>query len=173
VPALLHVCRQSRDVAQRIYINIGQGGLPDPERDKLLVPADRLPTYFWCKRHHQNVIGETPQFGWSRHIVYYAPTLCYPSWDRPPVQYGRELQYMFRPRAGGRFVETITVLTDERVKEEIWASLVQGWTELFGNETTDEEYSLEPELIRMDDAALAAKSRAALARGSKGVVEGR
>jgi hypothetical protein len=45
---------------------------------------------------------------------------------------------MFKTRARGCFVETITVLTDETV-EEFWTSLVKGWTELFGNEKIEKE----------------------------------
>jgi hypothetical protein len=58
---------------------------------------------------------------------------------------------MFRTRAGGRFVETITVLTDEIV-EEFQTSLVIGWTELFGNEKIEKK-PRETVLNWMDDAA--------------------
>jgi hypothetical protein len=48
-------------------------------------------------------------------------------------------------------VHTITVLTDEILKEEVWTSLNQGWTELLGRERTNEA-SHEPVLKRMHDA---------------------
>jgi hypothetical protein len=151
VPALLHVCRQSRTLAQQIYTDVEQGGLFDA-RDKLLVFANGISTFFWCKRHHESVIG-TPEpnnpamLEWShvQHVLYYVPR------NLDGLRCGRELQGMFSPRAGGRFVETITVITDEIVKEGFWTSLNQGWTELFGRERA--EASHEPVLKRMHDAA--------------------
>jgi hypothetical protein len=58
---------------------------------------------------------------------------------------------MFRPRAGARFMETIIVVTDEIMKEEVWTSLNQGWTEHFGRERINDA-SREPVLKRMHDA---------------------
>jgi len=75
---------------------------------------------------------------------------CMP-WDLDGLRCGRELQSMFRPRAGARLMETIIVVTDEIMKEEVWTSLNRGWTEHFGRERIDDA-SREPVLKRMHDA---------------------
>jgi hypothetical protein len=54
---------------------------------------------------------------------------------------------MFRPRAGGRCVKTITVLTPEEIKEEVWDSFKRGWTDLFGNEEISENEFPETDLV--------------------------
>jgi hypothetical protein len=87
---------------------------------------------------------------WShvQHVIYYAPAL--PRLGSQQWRgYGEDLQCMFRTRAGGCFVETITVLTDE-TKEEFRTSLNQGWTEPIGNKKFEKE-PREPVLNWMDD----------------------
>jgi hypothetical protein len=139
-------------------MDVGQGGLFDPTRDKLLVIANPLYTRFRCSKHKEEVIGRAPGLKnnamkkWSHvvHVVYYVPNFSRPLESREWRAYGQELQYMFRPRAGGSFVETITILTDTIV-EEFRTSLEQGWTEPFGNEKFEKE-PREPILNWMDDA---------------------
>lgn len=54
---------------------------------------------------------------------------------------------MFRPREAGRCVKTITVLTPEKIKEEMLDSLKQGWEELLPGELITNDEFPEPELI--------------------------
>ena len=70
VPALLHVCQQSRALAQSIYVDVGQRGLFDSARDKLLIFENGYGLIMlWCEEHNQSTTSE-----WShvRHVVYFA-----------------------------------------------------------------------------------------------------
>jgi hypothetical protein len=80
------------------------------------------------------------------------------SWDRPPGRrLGQELQCMFRERAGGIYVETITVIIEGEVsnekKEEFRNNLKQAWMEPFGN-VTDKACPYEPVLKLTEDATI-------------------
>lgn len=44
-------------------------------------------------------------------------------------------------------MKTITLLTPEEIKKEMWDSFKRGWTELFGNEEILENKFPEPELV--------------------------
>ena len=56
VPALLHVCQQSRALAQSIYVDVGQGGLLDSARDKLFIFENGYG--LMCEEHDQSTTSE-------------------------------------------------------------------------------------------------------------------
>lgn len=91
---------------------------------------------------------------WSHvhHVIYYAPHLCS---QEAGLRCGVVLQRLFR--AGGLSVETIAILTDENMKEEVWASLEEAWMKPFGTQSTDT--ASPPVLKRMYDARTVQKAQ--------------
>ena len=121
VPALLHVCQQSRALAQSIYVDVGQRGLFDSARDKLLIFENGYGLIMlWCEEHNQSTTSE-----WShvRHVVYFAHEI-HPRHLRVHIAY---LWGLFVRQQAGKFVETISIVTHCKLSEKVWDSLEQAW----------------------------------------------
>ncbi|KFZ16133.1 hypothetical protein V501_02382 [Pseudogymnoascus sp. VKM F-4519 (FW-2642)] len=159
IPSLVHASRESRNLTLT-SIEFQEGRLLNTW-DKFIVlaggpyPSGMSPCY-----RHTRLGSEWYQF---QDIVYFAPDLCYGAATILLARvYGQHLQIMFRPRAGGRCVKKISVLTPEEIKGEMWESFKQGWSERFGNEDEEipENKFPEPELICISniDTVLQVKS---------------
>lgn len=130
-----------------VYSDAEQEALFDPARDRLLVLAEghleHLNVEFW--RH-------------ARHIIYYAPKLGDTSrrtsrrTQQLAQSYSSDLRMRFHPRAEGLPIETITVLTDKVVKDDIWTSLHSGWHTPWDNDDISTDSPVR-EMIRDNDIA--------------------
>jgi hypothetical protein len=146
MPALVHASPESRNLTFTTFVDFQEGRLLNTWDKYIVLAGGPLPFCMRSSCYDSNHFGsEWFQF---QNIVYFAPELCHGSLNTSLARrYGQSLQIMFRRRAGGRYVKTITLLTPEEIKKEMWDSFKRGWTELFGNEEILENEFPEPELV--------------------------